>query len=177
MGVAILSGTLQSLEARLALPLAQQPKEDAPVPSGVSTPTSSQFLDAPDSALPERFIATVGREETARKLKRTFKEMGRLGEAVEVLPGTDNVTAVQQSDVILVWWVMSLLTLTHSSKPQLAKQILLTEGMSDALDGKLVISICAGVTISQLRQWCPTSNVVRAMPNTPCKVCPRASRR
>jgi pyrroline-5-carboxylate reductase len=104
MGIAILSGTLSSLEARLALPLAQRPKEsDGPLPSGISTPTSSQFLDAPESALPERFIATVGREESARKLKRTFKDMGRLGEAVEVFAGNDNVKAVQQSDVILVW--------------------------------------------------------------------------
>jgi pyrroline-5-carboxylate reductase len=45
--------------------------------------------------------------------------------------------------------------------------------MSEAVDGKLVISICAGVTIAQLRSWVPASTkVVRAMPNTPCKVLP-----
>lgn len=44
--------------------------------------------------------------------------------------------------------------------------------MADALDGKLVISICAGVTSAQLKSWVPESTtVVRAMPNTPCKVC------
>lgn len=44
--------------------------------------------------------------------------------------------------------------------------------MESALEGKLVISICAGVTIAQLQTWVPkTANVVRAMPNTPCKVC------
>jgi pyrroline-5-carboxylate reductase len=59
-----------------------------------------------------------------------------------------------------------------SSKPQIAKMILLEEGMSQALNGKLVVSICAGVTISQLRSWVPQdTKVVRAMPNTPCKVC------
>jgi len=58
-----------------------------------------------------------------------------------------------------------------SSKPNIAKTILQEEGMHAALDGKLVISICAGVTISQLKSWVPESvNVVRAMPNTPCKV-------
>lgn len=43
--------------------------------------------------------------------------------------------------------------------------------MAEALDGKLVISICAGVTMAQLKSWVPSSTiVVRAMPNTPCKV-------
>jgi pyrroline-5-carboxylate reductase len=43
--------------------------------------------------------------------------------------------------------------------------------MSQAVEGKLVISICAGVTIAQLRSWVPASTkIVRAMPNTPCKV-------
>lgn len=43
--------------------------------------------------------------------------------------------------------------------------------MTAAIEGKLVISICAGVTLSQLRSWVPASTeVVRAMPNTPCKV-------
>jgi pyrroline-5-carboxylate reductase len=43
--------------------------------------------------------------------------------------------------------------------------------MKEALDGKLLISILAGVTISQLTAWVlPTTKVVRAMPNTPCRV-------
>jgi pyrroline-5-carboxylate reductase len=44
--------------------------------------------------------------------------------------------------------------------------------MKEALDGKLLISILAGVTIAQLSSWVfPTTKVIRAMPNTPCKVC------
>lgn len=43
--------------------------------------------------------------------------------------------------------------------------------MKEALEGKLLISILAGVTISQLTAWVPqTTKVVRAMPNTPCRV-------
>lgn len=43
--------------------------------------------------------------------------------------------------------------------------------MKEALDGKLLISILAGVTIPQLAAWVlPTTKVVRAMPNTPCRV-------
>ena len=43
--------------------------------------------------------------------------------------------------------------------------------MQEALDGKLLISILAGVTIAQLEAMIlPSTKVVRAMPNTPCKV-------
>lgn len=44
-------------------------------------------------------------------------------------------------------------------------------GMSAALEGKLLISILAGTTISMMRAWVPAScTVVRSMPNTPTKV-------
>lgn len=43
--------------------------------------------------------------------------------------------------------------------------------MSSALESKLLISILAGVTISQLTALVPASSrVVRAMPNTPCRI-------
>lgn len=58
-----------------------------------------------------------------------------------------------------------------SVKPQMAHSVLSQPGMSEALEGKLLISILAGVTISQLVDMVPSSTrVVRAMPNTPCKV-------
>ncbi|KAK4688352.1 pyrroline-5-carboxylate reductase, partial [Tremellales sp. Uapishka_1] len=158
MGVAILSGVLSSLESRITTP---SPNGKANEPSsGISTPTSSQFLDAPDEALPSRFIATVGREETGRKLKKTFKDMGGLGERVEIVAGKGNVESVRQADVVII-----------CSKPQICKQILAEDGMADALDGKLMISICAGVTIAQLKSYVPENvDVIRAMPNTPCKI-------
>ena len=43
--------------------------------------------------------------------------------------------------------------------------------MKEALDGKLLISILGGVTIAQLKSLVlPTTKVVRAMPNIPCRV-------
>lgn len=58
-----------------------------------------------------------------------------------------------------------------SCKPHQAQTILSQNGMGEALNGKLLISILAGVTISQLAAWVPpTTKVVRAMPNTPCRV-------
>lgn len=44
--------------------------------------------------------------------------------------------------------------------------------MAEALEDKLVISILAGSTIAQLCELVPAScRVVRAMPNTPTRVC------
>ena len=100
MGIAIISGVLTSLDSRQAssskLPNGFEP------PSGVSTPTGSMFLDAPEEALPSRFIATVGREETGRKLRKALGEV-KGGTAVEVHAGEGNVRAVREADVILVW--------------------------------------------------------------------------
>lgn len=48
---------------------------------------------------------------------------------------------------------------------------LLSEIPREDLEGKLLISICAGLTIGQIKKWVPESTVVvRAMPNTPAKV-------
>jgi pyrroline-5-carboxylate reductase len=147
MGVAILSGVLSSMESRLAAyPEGRNtPREPA---SGISTPTASMFLEMPDETLPTKFIATVGREETARKLRKTFESHNSLGAGVDVRAGKGaNVAAAKDADVILI-----------CSKPQIAKTILAEEGMSAAVEGKMVVSICAGVTISQLKGWvpCPT---------------------
>jgi len=60
-----------------------------------------------------------------------------------------------------------------SCKPQIAHTILHEPGIKEALDGKLLISILAGLTMGQITKWVlPTTRVVRAMPNTPCKVRP-----
>lgn len=62
-------------------------------------------------------------------------------------------------------------TRSCSCKPQQAHIILNEPGMKEALDGKLLISILAGVTIAQISAWVlPSTKVIRAMPNTPCKV-------
>lgn len=162
MGIAILSGVFTSLQTRPADP--QTPME--PV-SGFSTPTQSFSLSAPEASLPSGFIATVGREETVRKLSKTLNAMdyvqsGRAGkEGIKVLAGPEsNLEAVRKSDVILL-----------CCKPQMVAGILTQEGMDKALEGKMVISICAGVRLEQLKDLCPASSLcLRAMPNTPSKI-------
>lgn len=114
MGIAILSGTLTSLENRARL----QHGQNSEPPSGISTPTASQFLDAPDDALPSRFIATVGREETGRKLRKTFEGMGALGSQVEVQAGKGNVAAAKEADVVLIWYAEVHLSISrHGAHP------------------------------------------------------------
>ena len=102
MGVAILSGVLTSLETR-SPHLNFKGNGHAEPTSGISTPTASQFLDGPNETLPSRFIATVGREETGRKLRKTFSGMGLLGSSVEILAGEGNVGAIKEADVVLIW--------------------------------------------------------------------------
>jgi len=116
-------------------------------------------VDTPDASLPTRFIACVSREESAKKLRATFGGLGPLGASIEIVSG-QNVGSAEQADVVLL-----------CCKPQLARNILGEPGMKDALEGKLLISILAGVTIHQLTNLVsPSTKVIRAMPNTPCKI-------
>lgn len=168
MGIAVLSGVLDALASP------SQPHQGSD--SGASTPVSSQLLDANANSTPDRFIACVGRDESARKLRRLWKEAGH-DQKVSVR-ADDNVRSVEEADVVLlacVSWspklVSGLTLLVSSCKPQMAESIMTVSGMYPALEGKLVISILAGTTTAQLQAWVPSSTrVVRAMPNTPCKV-------
>ncbi|GJE86931.1 pyrroline-5-carboxylate reductase [Phanerochaete sordida] len=153
MGVAVLSGVIASLDSA-SDPTYPGPKWESHTP-GTVTPA----LAVADDALPSRFLACVSREESAKRLRGLFFSLGGQGPSVEVCVA-NNVQAVQQSDVVLL-----------CCKPQLAHTILSEPGLKEALDGKLLISILAGVTIKQLAAIVsPGTKVIRAMPNTPCKI-------
>jgi pyrroline-5-carboxylate reductase len=150
MGIAILSGILASLQD------IQGPKQFQPSSSGTSTP-----LEDVPTRLPSRFIATVRRPESAKKVKVALWEHSSVVKVVQA----DNVTAAQQAEVILL-----------ASKPQMAKEILAEPGMSEAVKGKLLISICAGVAVDQIERILGIEDenpetegrvrIVRVMPNT-----------
>jgi len=95
MGIAILSGVLSSLDSNSSGPI---PKWEAHT-SGTATPVA---LVDEDPTLPTRFLACVSREATAEGLKSTFTDVSRLGAAVEVIVA-NNIQAVKQSDVVLLW--------------------------------------------------------------------------
>ena len=97
-----------------------------------------------------------------RKKRRISPNLRRIFDhnLVEILC-RENVKGAKSADLILL-----------GSKPNMCKEILTQKGMKEALEGKLLISIATGVTIAQMREWCPEStHIVRAMPNVPCKVC------
>jgi len=155
MGIAILSGILSSLYEL------QAPKNPllSQATSGTSTPATEEI----PTRLPSRFIACVRRPESAKKVKTALVDHLK---AVKIVQN-DNVNAVTEADVVLL-----------GCKPYMVNDILAEEGMKEALKGKLLISICAGVPVSQIETalYGEVSDgdpekegkcrVVRAMPNT-----------
>ncbi|KAF9166191.1 delta 1-pyrroline-5-carboxylate reductase [Actinomortierella ambigua] len=157
MGIAIIRGTLDSLAGSTAS------TPSSPTSSTLSLPLTDangnhERLDEEEAIRlrPSKFIACVNQSESAAKLRKTLNS-----NMVEILHGAaGNVKGVSQSDVVLL-----------CTKPQIAKAVLSAPGIQEALAGKVVISICAGVTIEQLKLWTtPTTTIIRAMPNTPCKI-------
>ena len=68
----------------------------------------------------------------------------------------NHLKAVSASSIVLL-----------GCKPYMVAVVLSAPGMSTALGGKLLISICAGVSIAQLASLVPASTrIVRVMPNT-----------
>lgn len=187
MGVAILSGVIESLQKLKD----SQPSESARQAPALDDSYPDAQMPLGDST-PNRFITCVSRPESARKLKKRWLDLGR--EDIEVRV-SDNVRGVAECDVILLGYVLrsyrrfSLCKSNRiidsalapqiwrcSCKPQMAKDVLGAPGMHEALSNKLLISILAGTTTSQLRSFVPSSTrVVRAMPNTPCQVSPNSS--
>ncbi|KOS18123.1 Pyrroline-5-carboxylate reductase [Escovopsis weberi] len=124
MGIAILNGILTSLVEM------QGPKPLQAPSSGASTPG-----DEPPASLPSRFIACVRTPQSAKRVKSALWEHSSVLKVVQ----NDNLSAVQQSQVILL-----------ACKPHMVRSILSAPGMAKALHGKLLISICAGITVEHI---------------------------
>jgi pyrroline-5-carboxylate reductase len=150
MGIAILSGILASLYG-----IQNAKPQFLASSSGDSTPVEEN-----PSRLPSRFIACVRRPESAKKIKHA---LARHMDVVKIVQN-DNVAACKEADAILL-----------GPKPYMVNEILGEEGMNEALKGKLLISICAGVDVQMMSKALyglygppPTGGCtfVRAMPNT-----------
>jgi pyrroline-5-carboxylate reductase len=72
---------------------------------------------------------------------------------------SSNVEACRAAEVVVV-----------CVKPHEVGAVVSAPDTRAALEGKLVISIAAGVRLEQLAGWLPKSHVIRAMPNTPCLI-------
>ncbi|WEW57084.1 delta 1-pyrroline-5-carboxylate reductase [Emydomyces testavorans] len=150
LGVAILSGVLASL--------AEAKKTDLRFFPGCGTATPPEEV-APHQ-IPSRFIACVTRPESALRIQKTLKQWSS---PLTILQN-DNIRGVQEADVIIL-----------GCKPYMLKTVLDVPGMRDALRGKLLISILAGVTVEQIEGTLydgtdtpdvDRCRIVRAMPNT-----------
>ena len=120
----------------------------APSPSGTPSQT------------PTRFIACVTRDVSAQSIK---DEISPLTSSLRVLQN-ENLNGVREADVVIL-----------GCKPQMVKTVLGGKEMAEALSGKLLISILAGVPESQIREILAGNplvsgsepcRVVRVMPNT-----------
>ncbi len=79
-----------------------------------------------------------------------------LGVVHGVVAGTDNALLADTDAVVL------------AVKPQAARAALTSPAAAAAIEGKLVISICAGVTTSQLAVMTETANSLARIAITPC---------
>ncbi|CAK7223737.1 delta 1-pyrroline-5-carboxylate reductase [Sporothrix eucalyptigena] len=153
MGIAILSGILNELaEMDAPRPLqvvtssasvsslsALYNAQSAPAASSSSFGASSAA--APDEMperLPTHFLACVRRPEAAKRLRAALWAHSSVVKVVV----DDNVAAVQQAGVVLL-----------ACQAGEAPALLSAPGMSRALQGKMLISICEGVTAEQIEGY------------------------
>ncbi|KAH7111992.1 Aldehyde/histidinol dehydrogenase [Dactylonectria macrodidyma] len=116
-----------------------------------------------DSINVKRLIVTVGTEPSKRRVE---EELSEHSSRLTVLLAQDNVQAAQEADVVLLTF-----------KPVKREEVFAGPGIKDALRGKLVISIMAGISIKELNRLAPGGEenqtplqVVRAMPNMAAKI-------
>lgn len=152
LGIAILSGILSSLSEQTS----------ARSTNGTTTPSEELPLRTPS-----RFIACVTRPASA---KRINTELSHLTSALTILQN-ENIKGVREADIVLL-----------ACKPYNLSVVLQEEGMREALVGKLLMSILAGVPVAQIEDtiYGEGSNktlpadpavdgrcrIVRVMPNT-----------
>ncbi len=90
---------------------------------------------------------------------RRTERVAWLHDTYGVQAAASNPAAAQGADVVIL-----------AVKPQKVMGILQDPELSQALRGRVVISICAGVTLEALSRALPESSLIRAMPNTPCLI-------
>lgn len=150
MGIAILSGILTEL-AEMDAPRPLQVVTSSASVSSLSAPyTASQPAHGSNSSssavaademperLPTHFLACVRRPEAAKRLRAALWAHSSVVKVVV----DDNVAAVQQSGVVLL-----------ACQAAEAPALLSAPGMARALQGKLLISICSGVTVEQIESY------------------------
>ncbi|KAI7547345.1 pyrroline-5-carboxylate reductase [Hortaea werneckii] len=145
MGIAILGGILDSLSSNVSDTSSEEAKKEEPHPQ----------------RLPKRFNACVRSEGSKNRIERELGQYKSFVEGNVTIYQNENLEPVRKSDIVLL-----------GCKPYMVSEILRSSEMQQALKGKLLISVCAGLTEEQLASCFTTSpnqppcTIVRAMPNT-----------
>jgi pyrroline-5-carboxylate reductase len=124
LGIAILSGILASI-SETENGIAHTPE------LGMKAHTNGHF-----SRTPTKFIACVRQPQSAQHVQDALRTWSQF--PVEILQN-ENVKGAQQADVVIL-----------CCKPFLVNDVLDVPGMREALKGKLLISILAGVHVKQI---------------------------
>lgn len=111
--------------------------------SGILASLDSDTTDAAQlpPRLPSRFIVTVRSSPSVQKLEKAFSSYRSPVNIVQATKPEHNVSACSDAQIIIL-----------GCKPYMVKDILSAPGMKEALASKLLISICAGVSVEQLEE-------------------------
>ncbi|KAI0192146.1 pyrroline-5-carboxylate reductase [Astrocystis sublimbata] len=131
---------------------------------GVVSAQTSGSKTSGAELLPSRFRACVRRPESAQSIRAKLPPPTL--DSTVILHTNNNAAAVRESDMVLL-----------ACQPHLFKPILEEPGMAEALEGKLIISVLAGVTSEDIEEHLQQIvkresgfSVVRVMPNIACAV-------
>jgi pyrroline-5-carboxylate reductase len=145
LGIAILSGILSSLTQASTYPSPAYPD------SGTATPTT----EGPPQRTPTKFVACVRRPESAKRIRVAVQDYRP---NVTILQN-ENVKGVDAADVVIL-----------GCKPYMVGDILSEEGLKQALAGKLLISICAGVPVEQIGRILYGPQYPNDLPSNACRI-------
>lgn len=133
------------------------------IATGILDPISS----GPEDYNIKRLIATTGTELSQRRVQEALSAHSS---RLTVLPKNENLRAIQESDVVIL-----------AFKPIKRQEVFGVAGISEALRGKVVLSIMAGISTTELKRLvygdqaassdeAGAFQAVRAMPNMAAKI-------
>ncbi|KAL1303849.1 hypothetical protein AAFC00_000305 [Neodothiora populina] len=135
----------------------------------LQNPTSTEDQSTLPARLPTTFNACVRSDRTSQRIKSELSAYTSSDKLTLNVRQNDNVSACEEADVILL-----------ACKPFYVKDVLSAPGIREAIAGKLVVSILAGVTEEAIEKILYPAlshddarkqiTVVRTMPNTCSKV-------
>jgi pyrroline-5-carboxylate reductase len=103
-------------------------------------------------------VVVVGLGRIGSALQARMRDDPRVTDILGTHRGGDNARAIDGADVVIV-----------AVKPRDARAA--TQACAPALEDALLVSVCAGIRIADLREWSEGHRrIVRAMPNTPSLV-------